>query len=137
MLDYFFPLVGKQLSRGIYFSNQLRNSILYINEDLIHMFIPCEFVCVSTYVFFSFLPRRAVEFVAGYSNDPPSVSLLKLRLHVKQRRHPLWPLIFSAAGTGCHIPRFAMSERGIEGGVAAEGRWQNCSESKCSNARYE
>lgn len=28
-------------------------------------------VCVSTYVFIGFLPRSAVEYVAGYSNDPP------------------------------------------------------------------
>lgn len=115
------------------------NRILYINEKLIYIFIPCDFVCVcvSAYFFIGFLPRSAVEFVAGYSNDPPSVSLLKLRLHVKQCRHPLWPLIFSAAGTGCHIPRIAMFERGIEGGVAAEERWQDCSESWYSNARYE
>lgn len=67
----------------------------------------------------------------------PPVSLVKLRLYVKQRRHPLWPLIFSTTGTGCHIPRFAVSERGMEGGVAAEVRWQDCSNSLRSNARYE
>lgn len=81
-------------------------------------------VCVCTYVFIGFPPRSAVEFVAGCSNDPPpsSVSPLKLRLRVTRRRHPLWPLVSSTAGTGCHIPRSAESGRGRGRGGGRCGR---------------
>lgn len=134
MLGYFFLPVGKQqinLMEDVFFQLVTQTGYYILMKNVFtysyHVTL-CVFVC--PHMFLSvFFPRSAVEFVAGYSNDPPSVSLLKLRLHVKQCRHPLWPLIFSAAGTGCHIPRIAMFERGLEGGVAAEERWQDCSES--------
>lgn len=80
----------------------------------------CPHVCLSA----SF-PAARWNFWLVIVMTSPSVSLLTLRLHLERCRHPLWPLIFSATGTGCHIPRSPMSERGVEGGVAWRRRGES------------